>query len=282
MDGRVMQTEAEAVSSLTPALSQGERERKAAGRAALADPVVLAGRREMLAAPRRARLRECVAKVRAAHGPTPDFDPAGGGDTARVLLLLETPGPAICRTGFVSIDNPTGTSANLRRFLAEAGVPRSGMVIWNTVPWVIHTGGLNRAPKSAEIRTGLAALPGLLPLLPELRCVVLAGRIAGMAGPVIGGLRQDLALIPVPHPSPTYVCTSPDISRRIVAGLVQAARLVRVDPSPLPSPSREEGEERAPTSSRPRPRRRPDAGSRTVGDATPGGTSTPPRAPGRG
>jgi hypothetical protein len=180
--------------------------------APLADPAVLAARRVALGAPRMAPLRAFAAGLRAVHGATPDFDPADAGPAARVLLLLETPGPAIGRTGFVSMDNPTGTSANLRRFLAEAGLDRSRLAIWNTVPWVIHTGGPNRAPKPAEIRGGLAALPALLPHLPGLRCVVLAGRVAGLAAPVLG-----------PHPSPTYVCTSPAIPRRIVAGFKEAA-----------------------------------------------------------
>ena len=43
---------------------------------------------------------------------------------ARFLLLLETPGPSIARTNFVSRDNPTGTAANLFRFLAASGIPR--------------------------------------------------------------------------------------------------------------------------------------------------------------
>ena len=189
-------------------------------RAALAEPALLAARRAMLAEPGMVVLRAFVAGLRAAHGPVPDFDPADGGVQARVLLLLETPGPAIWRTGFVSMDNPTGTSANLRRFLTAAGLDRHHLAIWNTVPWVIHTGGPNRAPKPAEIRAGLAALPGLLPLLPQLRCAVLAGRVAGLAEPVLQA--AALPVVRIPHPSPTYVCTSPDIPRRITAGFGQA------------------------------------------------------------
>ncbi len=195
--------------------------------APLADPLALAARRAALQAPAMAPLRDFAARLRAARGPTPDFDPADGGGAARVLLLLETPGPSIGRTGFVSADNATGTAANLRRFLAESGLDRRCLAIWNTVPWVIHTGGPNRAPRRDEIGQGLAALPGLLPLLPELRCAVLSGRIAGLAEPVLQQLRPGLALIRVPHPSPVYVCTSPDIPRRIVAGFAQAAALAQ-------------------------------------------------------
>ena len=195
--------------------------------AALADPLALAARRAALQAPALAPLRDFAAGLRAAHGPTPDFDPADGGTAARVLLLLETPGPSIGRTGFVSADNTTGTAANLRRFLAEAGLDRRCLAIWNTVPWVIHAGGPNRAPRRDEIGRGLAALPGLLPLLPLLRCAVLSGRVAGLAEPVLRALRPGLGLVRVPHPSPVYVCTSPDIPRRIVAGFAQAAALAQ-------------------------------------------------------
>jgi hypothetical protein len=186
---------------------------------ALADPAILAARRIMLGEARMAPLRAFAADVRAGYGPTPDFDPADGGVAAQVLLLLETPGPAIWRTGFVSMDNATGTSANLRRFLARAGLARERLAIWNTVPWVIHTGGPNRAPRLAEVRRGLRALPPLLPLLPALRCVVLAGRVAGMAETVLDGV----TVIRVPHPSPTYVCTDPAVAGRVVDGFAAAA-----------------------------------------------------------
>ena len=154
---------------------------------------------------------------------------------ARILLLLETPGPAIWRTGLVSMDNATGTSANLRRFLAEAGIDRRWLAIWNTVPWVIHSGGPNRAPRTSEIRAGLAALPALLPLLTGLRCAVLAGRVAGLAEPVLRAALPDLPVIQVPHPSPTFVCTSPTVPQRIVAGLEQARRLADQSASPSPA-----------------------------------------------
>ncbi len=166
-----------------------------------------------------ATLRGFAAAIRARHGATPDFDPADGGPAAEFLLLLETPGPTIGGTGFVSADNPTGTARNIRRFLADAGIGRSRLVIWNTVPWVIHAGGPNRAPRRAEVAAGLAELPALLPLLPHLRGVVLAGRNAALAQALVAPHPS----VQIPHPSPTYVCTSPDVARRIAAGLAQAA-----------------------------------------------------------
>ena len=192
----------------------------------LSDAAVLAARRALLDRPEMRGLRGFAADIRAAHGPTPDFDPADGGAGARVLVLLETPGTTIGRTGFVSADNPTGTAANLRRFFAQAGLLRQDVALWNAVPFVIHTGGPNRAPRTPEIRRGLALLPDLLPLLPRLRCVVLSGRVAGSAEPSIAADRPDLLVIRVPHPSPVYVCTNPEIPSRLVAGFRRAADLL--------------------------------------------------------
>ncbi len=142
-----------------------------------------------------------------------------------MLILLETPGPTVGATGLVSADNPTGTGANLRRFCDQAGLDRRRRAIWNTVPWVIHApGALNRAPRPAEVREGLAELDGLPPLLPRLRAVVLAGRTAGAAAPHLLQVRPDLPVFACPHPSPTYVCTRPDIAGRIVETLAAAAR----------------------------------------------------------
>ncbi len=158
----------------------------------------------------------------------PDADPADGGAAARCLLQLETPGPAITRTGFVSCDNPTPTGANLRRFLRDAGLPREALLIWNAVPFVIHApGAKNRAPRAPEVRAGLALLPGLLALLPELRACVLAGRAAAAAAPMLRAERPEVALVEMPHPSPTFVCTSPEVPRRIVAALRTAAAAAR-------------------------------------------------------
>lgn len=190
----------------------------------LRDPRALAARKSLLDSPHIAPIRALARRIAAAQGAeVPDPDPLDGGVAARLLLLLETPGPRIRGTGLVSRDNPTGTAANLFRFLAEAGIARRDTLIWNTIPWVIHApGALNRAPRRSEVRR---ALPGLAPLLaglPRLGVVVLSGRIAGLARPALEALRPDLRLIAIPHPSPTYVCTSPAVAARIRAGLAEA------------------------------------------------------------
>ena len=179
-------------------------------------------RRALLPHSSAAGLSGYVAGLRTRHGAVPDPDPLDGGTGARLLLLLETPGPAITRTGFVSADNPTGTGRNLRRFCAEAGLRRQDRLIWNTVPWIIHDGGRNRPPRAAEIREGLAELPALLRLL-SLRVVVLSGRVAARAEDLIPA---GVAVLTMPHPSPTITCTSPAIPARIRAALAQAAGLL--------------------------------------------------------
>ncbi|MFE1597574.1 uracil-DNA glycosylase [Methylobacterium sp. ID0610] len=192
----------------------------------LADPAALDARRALLGAPHLAPLRALAARIGAEQGAAvPEPDPLDGGIGARLLLLLETPGPATGRTAFVSRDNPTGTAANLFRFLAEAGIGRADTLIWNAVPWVIHApGARNRAPRAAEIRAAAPYLPALLDLMPHLAVAVLSGRVAQAAAPALAVLRPDLPVIGVPHPSPTYVCTSPSVAARIAAGFAEAAR----------------------------------------------------------
>lgn len=157
----------------------------------------------------------------------PCFDPDGGGAAARLLLLMETPGPASDGPRFVSQDNRTPTGANLRRFLVDAGIDRRELLIWNVVPWIVHApGARNRAVTAAERRNGLALLPDLLARLPELRIVVLAGRHAAVAGPVIRACCPSLTVLAMPHPSPVICCTDPAYPAQIVAALSEAARLL--------------------------------------------------------
>jgi hypothetical protein len=190
----------------------------------LRDPGALTVRKALLDSPRIAPIRALARQIAEAHGAeVPDPDPLDGGVEARLLILLETPGPSIRGTGFVSRDNPTGTAANLFRFLAEAGIARRDTLLWNTIPWVIHApGALNRAPRRAEVRQALPCLAPLLARLPRLRVVVLSGRVAGLARGELAALRPDLPAIAVPHPSPTYVCTAPSVAERIRAGLAEA------------------------------------------------------------
>jgi hypothetical protein len=163
-----------------------------------------------------ARLAERIGKA------VPAVDPLDGGVGARLLILLETPGPKVLGTGFVSRDNPDGTAANMFRFLNQAGIARADTVIWNIVPWLIQTPGeRNRNPTRWEVAEGLVHLPDFLDLLPRLELAVTAGRKAEAAT----GLLEARAIpcLTMPHPSPTFVCTSPEVALRISACLEIAA-----------------------------------------------------------
>ena len=100
------------------------------------------------------------------------------------------------------------------------------MILWNVVPWLIHAPGQpNRAPTRAETTAGLAVLPDFLDLLPALEVAILAGRAAGSAETIIAASRPDIAILRMPHPSPTYVNTAPGIAADIEAVFAQAGAL---------------------------------------------------------
>ncbi|MCJ2129004.1 uracil-DNA glycosylase [Methylobacterium sp. E-045] len=205
----------------------------------LADPEQVALRRACRDAAHVAPLRALARRISAEQAAeVPDADPRDGGIGARILLLLETPSSSIGRTGFVSRDNPTGTAANLFRFMAEAGIARRDSLIWNAVPWIIHAPGApNRAPGKAEIASAATYLAPLIDLLPSLAVVVLAGRVAGLSREPLSRLRPGIPILAIPHPSPTFVCTSPLVAQRIVEGLGQAAAMLLPDrPSPAEGP----------------------------------------------
>lgn len=184
-------------------------------------------RADRLIEPQMAALEAYRSGIEARVGPTPHADPADGGCKANLLILLETPGPRGPVPRFVSCDNPTGTARNLRRFLSLAGLDRRRILLWNVVPWLIHAPGAhNRAPRRHEIAAGLALLPDLLTLLPDLRAIVTAGRIAAEAAPVLADLCPGGPVFAMPHPSPTYVCTSPAVAVRIVDTLRAAANAI--------------------------------------------------------
>ena len=158
-------------------------------------------RRKQLADPHIAQLANWVTCLRKqGRGFVPDFDPADGGTQARLLLILEKPGPTVslpAGSGFVSRDNPTETARAIREGMQAAGVPRTATAVWNLVPW---WNGTMRV-RVAEARDGAAALEELLPLLPSLRCVVLSGAVARRFGAPVCA-RAGVRVFECVHPSP--------------------------------------------------------------------------------
>ncbi|WP_111557467.1 uracil-DNA glycosylase [Paracoccus sediminilitoris] len=149
----------------------------------LSDKVEIERRKQMLAMPHMLPLNAFVVDLRRdGRGFVPDFDPLDGGAEARILFLLEKPGPKTDPrkggSGFVSRDNNDATAEAIFRFMAIAGLRREDTVIWNTVPWWDQTISI----KSAAWKEGLEHLHDLTRILPNLRSVVLVGAKAGRAG----------------------------------------------------------------------------------------------------
>ncbi len=164
----------------------------------LKDPVEQARRLALLESPHIKPLTDYLASVRAALGEQyhiPDFDPCDGGIHARVLFLLEAPGPKAVMSKFVSSNNPDPTAKNLWNLIHNAGIARTDTLIWNIVPWYVGTGQHILPVKNADRAQALPYLKELLALLPRLQLIVLVGLAAQAAAPRI----RLLTSLPIKH-----------------------------------------------------------------------------------
>jgi len=196
----------------------------------LGDLEARADRRRELYEPHVAPLTRFVESLRVQVGPEaaiPYFDPWDGGVSAEVLFLLEAPGAKAVTSEFVSRNNPDETARNFFELNAAAGIPRNRTVAWNIVPWYIGSATRIRAANRSDILRGLESLTELLPLLPELRAVVLLGHKAEAAAELITQLRPVLRLFRSPHPSPLYVNRKPGNRDRILTVLCDLAVFLR-------------------------------------------------------
>ncbi len=116
----------------------------AEGPRSLKSAAAISARRTMLDRPHIAPLRDSAAKLRAEnYGTVPEFDPMDGGTNARLLLLMEKPGPMtddLSKTGrtgsgFISRDNDDPTADAIFTFMRQAGIAREETVLWNVIPW---------------------------------------------------------------------------------------------------------------------------------------------------
>jgi hypothetical protein len=152
-------------------------------------------------------LRAWSADLAARRGPDtviPDFDPADAGVNARVMLLLEAPGPKTVRqwggSGFISSDNNDVTAENAWRARDAAGLDKN-TVAWNIVPWLL--GRANVHPNVGQLGQGARELRQLLPIFTDLQCVVLCGKKAekGWNDHVAPFVGDRYTVIPTWHPS---------------------------------------------------------------------------------
>jgi hypothetical protein len=170
----------------------------------LRDPEAREARRRLLTEPHVRPLTQYVEGLRArSPAEFPDFDPLDGGVEARLLFLMEKPGPMTSAerdgrqgSGFISRDNDDPTAQAIFTFMREAGIPRRETVLWNLIP------GWNgeRRVTGQEKKEGVREALRLVRLLPNLKAVVLVGAKAGLAAPLL----EDRGLIirRSRHPSP--------------------------------------------------------------------------------
>ena len=161
-------------------------------------------RRRLLTEPHVRPLKEYVEGLRArSPAEFPDFDPLDGGVEARLLFLMEKPGPMTSAerigregSGFISRDNDDPTAQAVFNFMREAGIPRRETVLWNLIP------GWNgeRKVTGPEMKAGVQETLRLMPLLPRLRGVVFVGAKAERARRHLEATR--LSLHGSAHPSP--------------------------------------------------------------------------------
>ncbi|WP_411282589.1 uracil-DNA glycosylase [Lapillicoccus sp.] len=160
----------------------------------------------------------------------PWFDPDGGGVRARVLLLMEAPGPHTLRDGddgFCSEENADPTNRAVRAARARAGLDQRECLKWNVMPWTpTDRDGRWAAPRVGDLEAARPALVAILRHLPELRAVITFG------APALSGLMRALTLetptvvvpvLGVPHPSQRNARRREESGRRIATAFDWAA-----------------------------------------------------------
>lgn len=150
-------------------------------------------------------LMEYLQAIQVEMGPAysmPYFDPIDAGVAARVLFLLEAPGPKAVGSGFISRNNPDQTAKNMNELLQAAKIPRNSTLLWNIVPWYVGTQGRIRPVNKQDISQALPFLQRLFQLLPHLEAVVLVGRKSQNALIEIQKLASGISIYQCYHPSP--------------------------------------------------------------------------------
>ncbi|PPU21871.1 uracil-DNA glycosylase [Xanthomonas arboricola] len=161
----------------------------------------------------------------------PFFDPLDGGERARVMVLLESPARHAATPRFVSRDNPVPAQKNLKHFLEQVALPRNETILWNAVPWLPSAGETKKPLRKADLQEGTVMLLDVLSRLPRLHSIVFAGRIAQQCMPSVKESFPLLALFGMPHPSPLSICTSAEVTKRILSVLSEAKRWLQTAPA---------------------------------------------------
>ena len=181
----------------------------------LRHPAEIDARRALLSKSHMVPLRNFVAALRASNPDieVPDFDPLDGGINAEILFLFEKPGPMTSKSGkgsgFISRINDDPTAQAAFGFMIQAGLPRGKTVSWNAIPGWNGT----RTVTQIELKDGIKELNRLLLLLPRIKTIVLVGRKAQRALPLVQSLGYKV--ITSAHPSPLVRARQPKIWEQI-------------------------------------------------------------------
>ncbi|MEH8993132.1 uracil-DNA glycosylase [Klebsiella quasipneumoniae subsp. quasipneumoniae] len=160
-------------------------------------------RQSLLTAPHMQPLTAYVESIRERLGDNvfiPDFDPLDGGINAEFIFLFEKPGPQTDLrnggSGFISRDNNDDTAKAIFCFMQSIGLDRKRTLLWNTIPaW-----DNSRAYQALHVRKGIEILDELLPLLSNLKTIILVGKQAQKARKWLKARGYDIA--ESYHPSP--------------------------------------------------------------------------------
>jgi len=167
--------------------------------------------------------------IRAEQGVSkkiPYFDPWDGGILAKVLFLLEAPGPKSVKFGFVSRDVQDPTAKNLDALIREAGIPRKDIVIWNVVPWYLGDGKKIRPALKSDIDNSQKYLERLFSLLPRLEAVVLLGKNAQKARKIVES-NINFRIFETYHPSNQVFNRWKGIRKKVEHELKKVSTLIR-------------------------------------------------------
>lgn len=143
----------------------------------------------------------------------PYVAPTYGGIRARLLTLMQDPGPKTDTanhngSGMICLENADLTAARQKYFMAEAGVDVSQIVSWNAYPWPKPHPQTDDSDREAAV-----ALRCFLELIPQLEVVVLNGVVAKRVWGVMKKLDRSVAVgvceFPTFHTSPRAV--DPDV-----------------------------------------------------------------------
>ncbi|MDR6595201.1 uracil-DNA glycosylase [Saccharothrix longispora] len=151
-------------------------------------------------------------------GAVPYPDPDFAGVRAEALVLLKSPGPgAVTGTGsgLLSPENDDPTAARAHAEYERVGLDWRRVVHWNAVPWPTEADN----PTGSDLHAARPWLPRVLELVPDIRAVLLLGKVAEQewARPGLGTIAVGRRVPVIAAPMPSW----PGITR---AGASQALR----------------------------------------------------------